>query len=211
MIYELRTYTCKQGTMADVAKNAGTIGRDIRKDDFGKLEGYWMSEIGHLNQVMHLWSYKDLNERDRLRGELAKNARWNNEYIPAIRPNLIRQEVRLLNAVKAPVAPATTPNLYELRCYRAKPGGAKPWISLFTKALEVREKYSKICALWTTESPQPNEIVHIWAYTDLNARAKVRADATKDAGWQAFLKESGQYLDEMTSTIAIPAAHSPLK
>jgi hypothetical protein len=197
--------------MPEVAKTAGSVGRDIRKDDYGKLEGYWMSEIGHLNQVMHLWSYKDLNERERLRGELAKNQRWNNEYIPAIRPNLIRQEVRLLNAVKAPVAPASTPNIYELRAYRTKPGGARPWVGLFTKALEVREKYSKICALWITEAPQPNEVCHIWAYKDLNTRAQVRSESTKDPGWQSFLKEAAQYLEEMQSTIMVPAAHSPLK
>jgi hypothetical protein len=211
MIYELRTYTCKQGTMPQVANTAGTIGRDIRKDDYGKLEGYWMSEIGPLNQVMHLWSYKDLNERERLRGELAKNQRWNKEYIPAIRPSLIRQEVRLLNVVKAPVAPASTPNIYELRNYRARPGGARPWVELFTKALEVREKYSKIVALWITEAPQPNEVCHIWAYRDLNARAQVRAESGKDPAWQAFVKEAAPFLEEMHSTIMLPAAHSPLK
>ena len=41
MIYELRTYTLKQGSVPEVAKNSGTVGRDIRKDDYGKLEGYW--------------------------------------------------------------------------------------------------------------------------------------------------------------------------
>ena len=65
MIYELRTYTVKQGTAPEMAKVAGTVGREIRGDNFGKLEGYWVSEIGHLNQLMHLWSYSDLNERAR--------------------------------------------------------------------------------------------------------------------------------------------------
>ena len=49
---------------------------------YGKLEGYWSTEIGPLNQVMHLWSYTDLNERARLRAELAKNQRWTQEYMP---------------------------------------------------------------------------------------------------------------------------------
>ncbi len=57
MLYELRTYTVKPGTLGDMVKAASTVARDIRKDDFGKLEGYWISEIGPLNQVMHLWSY----------------------------------------------------------------------------------------------------------------------------------------------------------
>jgi hypothetical protein len=211
MIYELRTYTLKQGSVPEVAKNSGTVGRDIRKDDYGKLEGYWVTEIGPLNQVMHLWSYKDLNERAQLRAELAKNPRWSSEYVPLIRPNLVRQDIRLLNAVRAPAAPTKTPNVYELRCYRARPGAAKQWLDLFTGALPVREKYSKIVGLWTTEAGQPNEICHLWAYADLNARAAVRAESGKDPGWQAFLKSSTGLLDEMHSTIMLPAAHSPLK
>jgi hypothetical protein len=211
MIYELRTYTTKQGAVQDVAKAAGTVGREIRKDDYGKLEGYWVTEIGPLNQVMHLWSYKDLNERARLRAELAKNQRWNTEYTPLTRANLIRQDVRLLNAVREPVAPTKTPNIYELRCYRAKVGNARPWLDRFTKALAVREKYSKIVALWITEAGQPNEVCHLWAYPDLNTRASIRAEVAKDPGWQAYLKESAGMLEEMHSTIMLPAAHSPLK
>jgi len=56
MIYELRTYTVKPGTIGDMVKAASTVSRDIRGDDYGKLEGYWSTEIGPLNQVMHLWS-----------------------------------------------------------------------------------------------------------------------------------------------------------
>ena len=56
MIYELRTYTVRQGTLPDVVKAASTVSRDIRGDNFGKLEGYWQTDIGPLNQVMHLWS-----------------------------------------------------------------------------------------------------------------------------------------------------------
>ncbi len=42
MIYELRTYTLRVGTLGDVVKAASTISREIRKDDYGKLEGYYL-------------------------------------------------------------------------------------------------------------------------------------------------------------------------
>ena len=212
MIYELRTYTLKQGALADVVKAASTVSRDIRADNFGKLEGYWQTEIGPLNQVMHLWSYQDLNERARLRAELGSNPRWRAEYVPLIGPNLVRQEIRLLNAVRAPTAPERTPNIYEFRNYRAKPGGAvQQWLQLFTEALEVREGYSKIVGLWATEAPHVNEVCHIWAYPDLNARAAVRAAVAKDTAWQEFVKSATGLLDEMHSTVMLPAPHSPLK
>ncbi|MGY3609690.1 MULTISPECIES: NIPSNAP family protein [unclassified Bradyrhizobium] len=212
MLYELRTYTVKPGTLGEVVKAASTVSRDIRKDDYGKLEGYWTTEIGPLNQVMHLWSYKDFDERSRLRGELAKNPRWTGEYVPLIRPLLQRQDIRLLNAVKPPVAPASTGNIYEFRNYRAKPGGAiKLWLEALMEALPAREKYSKIVGLWQTEAGQPNEVCHIWAYPSLNARVEARANALKDPAWQEFLAKGGPLLDEMHSTIMLPAPHTPLQ
>ena len=56
MIYEFRTYTTGPGQAPLLAKYSAEIGRPIRGDEHGKLEGYWLTEIGPLNQVMHLWS-----------------------------------------------------------------------------------------------------------------------------------------------------------
>ena len=212
MLYELRTYTVKPGTLGDMVKAASTVSLDIRGNNYGKLEGYWSTEIGPLNQVLHLWSYSDFADRARLRAELAKNPRWTGEYLPIIRPLLMRQEVRLLNAIRPPVAPSSTGNIYELRNYRAKPGGAvRQWLDAFTAVLPAREKHSKIVALWQTEAPQPNEVCHLWAYPDLNARAEARGNAMKDPAWQEFLGKGSALLDEMHSTIMLPAPHSPLK
>jgi NIPSNAP len=212
MIYELRTYTVKPGTIGDMVKAASTVSKDIRGDNFGKLEGYWFTEIGPLNQVMHLWSYSDLNERARLRAELSKNSRWTSEYIPLLRPILLHQQVRLMNAIKPPVAPNSTGNVYELRAYRAKPLGAvRQWIDAFTAALPAREQYSKIVGLWQTETPQPNEVCHIWAYPSLNARTEARGKSLEDPVWKEFLGKGPGFLEEMSSTIMLPAPHSPLK
>jgi len=212
MIYELRTYTVKPGTLGDMVKAASTISYEIRGDNYGKLEGYWMTEIGPLNQVLHMWSFASFEERARLRAELAKIPRWGSEYVSLIRPLLIRQDVRLMNAVRPPVAPASTGNVYELRNYRGKPaGGLKQWLEAFTAVLPAREKYSKIVGLWQTEAGQPNEACHIWAYPDLNTRAEVRANTMKDPAWQEFLTRGPGFLEEMHSTIMLPTPHSPLK
>ena len=211
MIYELRTYTVRQGTLPEVIKLSSTLSRDIRKDDYGRLMGYWATEIGPLNQVMHLWTYSDLNERARLRAELAKNERWVKEYLPLNTAILVRQDIRLLNPVVGPAAPAGKPNVYELRNYRTKPRAARQWAELIQKALPVREKYSKMVGLWITEAGQPNEVCHIWAYPDLNARAAARDQANKDPAWQEFSKTGRPMLEDQQSVIMLPAAHSALK
>src|SRR5262245_14172304 len=115
MIYELRTSTVKQRSLAEAVKAAGTLSLEIRNDNYGKLEGCWQTEIGPLNRVMELWSYQDLNQRARLLGELSANPRWRAEYLRLFHPHLIREEIRLLNEVRAPKAPVQTPNIYEFR------------------------------------------------------------------------------------------------
>jgi hypothetical protein len=210
MIHELRTYTIRPGTLPEIIKSSA-VSRGIRGDSYGRLEGYWSTEIGPLNQVIHLWTYADLNERQRLRTELARNERWQREYVPLNKDILLRQDVRLLTPVNGPVAPAGTPNVYELRTYRSVPGAARRWADLIMKVMPARERHSKNVGLWVTEAGQPNEICHIWAYKDLNHRAQVRAAAVADPEWQAFLKESSPLLDEMHSTIMLPTVHSPMQ
>ena len=90
-------------------------------------------------------------------------------------------------------------------------GGLKQWLDAFTAVLPEREKYSKIVGLWTTEAGQPNEACHIWAYPSLNARAEARGNAMKDPAWQEFLGKGPGFLEEMHSTIMLPAPHSPLQ
>lgn len=211
MIYELRTYTCQPGTQAIVARNSGTVAKDIRGDSYGKLEGYWLTEIGTLNQVMHLWSYESFDERARLRAELSRNERWVDEYLPLIRPHLVRQHVRLMLPLLPYKKPAGDGHVYEYRAYRAKATRAREWAKLFADIMPVREQYSSPVCAWITDAGEPNEVSHLWAYPSLDERLAIRAKVMQDPRWQGFLKEAGPLLEEMTSTIALPAAHSPLQ
>ena len=182
------------------------------RDNYGKLEGYWMTEVGPLNQVMHLWSFADLNERARLKAALSQNEAWNNDYLPTMRPLLVRQDNRILNQLVGPIAPENNAgNLYEFRNYRLRPGTLKTWLGHFTEVLPVREKYSKIVGLWSSEAGQPNEVCHIWAYPSFEARMAARTAVGQDPGWQAFLGKAVESIEEMHSTLMFPASHSPLQ
>ncbi|MCH9673290.1 MAG: NIPSNAP family protein [Gammaproteobacteria bacterium] len=211
MIHELRTYTLRPGSVPTVIENSGAVARRIRANDYGKLEGYWSTEIGALNQVVHLWSYDDLNERQRLRKALGENPEWVNEYLPLILPHLLKQEIRLLQPLRPLGGVSTTGNIYEYRNYRCRVGTVKAWSEKFIKALPAREKYSPNLGTWVTEAGQPNEVSHLWVYPDLNARAQARADAAKDPQWQAFLGDGPSMLEQMQSTVMLPAPFSPLQ
>ena len=62
-----------------------------------------------------------------------------------------------------------------------------------------------------TEVAQLNEVVHVWAYRDLNDRAAVRGKVLQDPEWQAFLSKATPLLIEMRSIALIPAPSSPMK
>ena len=210
MIHELRTYSIAAGQLGTVVKNAGETGRAIRGDGYGRLEGYWTTEIGPLGKVVHLWSYPSLDERRRLRAALARNRAWVEEYLPLLHPHLVRQEIRLLDPFLPFKAPERAGNVYELRCYRVRAGRVREWADLFRAVMPVRERYSKNVGAWVTEAPQPNEVCHLWAYPGLDARMAIRAEVGKDPDWQAFLKRSAPLVEEAHSTILLPAPHSPL-
>jgi NIPSNAP protein len=211
VIYELRTYTLQPGTQAQFVKNSAEVGRKARGDKYGKLEGYWSTEFGTLNQVVHLWSFDSLDERARLRGDLAKNEEWTTKYLPLTRGALLAQENKILSPVLPLKPPADTGHVYELRWYRAHVGRLPEWLSLFTGIMPVREKYSKNVGVFQTEAGQLNEAVHLWAYKDLNDRAAVRGRVLQDPDWQVFLGKSAPCLVEMKSIILNPAPHSPMK
>ena len=78
-------------------------------------------------------------------------------------------------------------------------------------SLRINKKYSPIVGLWTGLAPQPNEAVHMWHYTDLNARMKVRTAASADPEWQEFLGKGAGMLVEMQSVILLPTAFSPMQ
>jgi hypothetical protein len=163
MIYELRTYTLQPGTQGQYLKNSSEVGRKIRGDKYGKFEGGWSTEFGTLNQYVHLWSFESLNERERLRSELAKNEEWTKGYLPHTRGSLLAQENKILSPVLPLKPPAGAGHVYELRWYRAHVGKLAEWLALFTGVMPAREKYSKNVGVFQTEAGQLNEVVHLGA------------------------------------------------
>jgi hypothetical protein len=211
MIHELRTYTLKAGTQAAYLKLSGELGRKIRGDRYGKLEGYWYTEFGTINQLVHLWSFADLNERDRLRAALAKDEAWNKEYIPQIRPMMLAQENKILQPAVPLQPPADTGNVYELRWYRTHVGQAAEWIEIFKGILPTREKFMRRVGVWQTQIGQLNEVVHMWVFRDLKERAEARARLAENAEWQAFLGKSAPMLAHMQAIVLLPTAFSPMR
>jgi hypothetical protein len=213
MIYELRIYTLRPGALPEYLRLQKEVGRAIRGDDYGKFEGAWSSEFGTLNQYVHLWSYADAGERQRLRVELAKNEAWSKEFIARTAGLVRNQENRILLLVEG--VPFTPPDrgghVYELRSYRAHYQQAPKWVGHFKAVLPARQEYSRLVGLWTGDVGPLNQVTHLWAYDDLNQRADVRARVMQDPRWKDYLASSLPLLAEQHAVVLVPTDYSPLK
>ena len=74
MIIEMRTYLLKPGTVpAFMERFAEGLPARIQ---FSKLGGIWHTEVGTLNQVVHVWPYESLEDRERIGQAARKTGKW---------------------------------------------------------------------------------------------------------------------------------------
>jgi hypothetical protein len=84
MFYEIRTYRLKNGTVPDYLKVVGEDGISLQKKHLGTLVGYFFSEIGPINEIVHIWAYSGLDDREARRARLAADPAWR-AFLPKIR------------------------------------------------------------------------------------------------------------------------------
>jgi hypothetical protein len=102
MLVEKRTYTLYPGKTSEYLKLYEQEGMAIQTRILPRMVGYFCSELGELNQIIHMWGYDDLNERERKRKELGADPGWQ-AYIGKVRPLIVRQESQIL--IPTPFSP----------------------------------------------------------------------------------------------------------
>jgi hypothetical protein len=212
MIHELRRYTIKPGKVAEYVEKAASIGREVRGDRYGRLLGYWSSELGALNQVVHLWEYADLAARATARAGLAKDERWVKEYLPATQGLLEAQTNMILAPFDwAPFRPTSGMGIHELRIYRLHPSKIGAYGEAMRELLPIREKHSAPVGYWQVEIGPLNTVVHLWGYRDLGHRTEVRRGLAEDQTWQTAVGQLVPLLQAQEAAILVPARHSPCR
>ena len=99
MIVDHRTYTLfpgKVGPFLDVFEREGL---PLYSHYCGKLIGYYVAESGTLNQLIHLWAYESVEDRERRRAELYGDPKWA-DFLATALPLVMSQESRLLKPTR---------------------------------------------------------------------------------------------------------------
>lgn len=102
MIVEQRTYRFRPGGIADFMRlyQAGPLALQTRI--LGNMLGYFVTEIGPLNETVHLWGYDGLDERARRRAALMAEPDWR-AFLGQVLPLIESQHSRIL--LPAPFSP----------------------------------------------------------------------------------------------------------
>jgi hypothetical protein len=205
MIYEVRTYTLAPG---GVPKFEAAFAEALpHREKYSKLGAFWHTEIGPLNQVIHVWPYEDLDERTEIRAEAAKDAHWPPRNEPGVLLNM-ESEIMLPAPFMRPMGNQQLGNIYEMRSYDYQPGSIPEVIKLWSEAIPHREEFSPLAAAWYSELGGLNKWVHVWPYKSLGERDRIRAEASTNPHWPPPTR---QYLVKQQTKILVPASFSPMK
>jgi hypothetical protein len=203
VIYEMRIFDLQPGMVPDFAARYATA--LPRRTQISPLGAFWHTEIGPLNQVVVVWPYEDMAERERARAEAAKAGMWP----PDVAELIQREETWILNPAPfmRAMQPAELGNVYEMRMYTVKAGNMSEVLRRWGACIEERETLSPLAAGWYTDLGPLSIWIHVWPYKDLGERARVRASAQQLKNWPPPARELYTHQE---NKILVPAAFSPL-
>ena len=213
MIYEVRTYDLKPHSVAEVEKRFGEAYEHRKKHSL--LAAFWHTEIGPLNQIIHVWGYKDLAERATIRAAAVKDGTWppkTSEFIVSM-----RSEIMIPFSFSPELKPGKMGPYFEMRIYTLANGAQLPKLqALWEKGLPERTKISPLCAAWHSELGVLNQFIHIWPYKSVDERNAVRDKAKATGMWppSVLAKTTGlppYDIIKQENKIVMPSSFSPLQ
>lgn len=97
MLYDVRTYTCRAGTIRKHLALYAEHGYAVQSRHLGKPLAYLQTETGNVNSYMHIWVYANAADRETRRQALQKDPEWANYLTRSAEAGfLISQENRLM-------------------------------------------------------------------------------------------------------------------
>jgi len=214
MIYEFRTYDLKPHSLPELEKRFAEA-YEYRKK-FSQLAAFWHTEIGPLNQIIHVWPYKDLEERTRIRDTAVKEGAG--KWPPKTAEFMVRQRSEIF--LPFPFSPEMKPGkqgpFFEMRVYTYAAGQLPNLTKAWTLAIPNRLKHGPATAILYSELGGLNQFMHIWPYKSLDERWALRNKLRETGEWppSVVAKKAGlpeYHLVQQENKIVMPSAFSPLQ
>jgi hypothetical protein len=210
MIVDLRTYTLKPGGLGAYFKAYGNNGWPIQNKYLPKCLGYYFVDIGVQNRVVHLWEYEDIAQRATCRTAMEADPNWNG-YRAASAHFFVSQENRVMK--DAPFWPAMKSaenvpiGIVDKRTYFLEPGKLGEYAKVYREeGIDVQIGHLGRCiGYYVSDIGPQHQLVHLWAYKDLEDRVRRRAAMQADPKWQSYLSKAAHLFTHQENEILRPA------
>jgi hypothetical protein len=207
MIYEIRTYSLKPGCVGEYEKRFAD-GLEVRSN-YSDLYGFWHTEIGPLNQVVHIWAYESLQQRADVRAAASRDP--SGKWPPNSNDLLISQESDILIPIKGMdhhTAVRELGSVYELRMYTYSAGALAGVAEAFSAAYPGRHGVYPVGGIWTSDLGNLNRLYQLFPYKNWDHRDEVRAELREKHLWPAHTE--ARPVTQLVRHM-VPAAFSPLR
>ena len=204
MIYEIRTYDLKPRSIPEFERR--TAERLPGRLEYSRLGGFWRTEVGPLNQVVHIWPYDDLNRRAEIRAQAIAGGAWppdNAEFILDMQSEVYHPAEFMTPLGERKIGP-----VYEMRIYTYPPGAIPAVLEAWGGRIAEREKLSPLAGCWYSEIGALSKFVHLWAYESFEERLRIRAEATAKGIWPP---PSGVTPLKQENKLLVPFPFSPMQ
>ena len=102
MIIDERTYALHPGKIPEFLELYQAEGYAVQTSHLGEPVGWFWTEIGVLNQIVHLWGYENMADREKRRAGMAADPKWQ-AYLKKASPYFREMQNRIL--IPAPFSP----------------------------------------------------------------------------------------------------------
>jgi hypothetical protein len=96
MIVEQRQYTIKIGSAPLYFSNYEQLGLAVQRRILGNLAGYYVTEVGSLNLIVHQWAYESMGEREQRREKLGNDPDWKAYLAKSREAGLVHKQENLI-------------------------------------------------------------------------------------------------------------------
>jgi hypothetical protein len=96
MIVEERIYTLKVASVPEYLKLYEAEGFKIQLGHLGHQVGYYSTEVGDLNLLVHMWAYESFEDRLKRRAALGADPAWR-AYLGKAAHLILNQKNRIMN------------------------------------------------------------------------------------------------------------------
>ena len=206
MIYEVRSYRLKPRSVPQFLDVFGEAYE--KRKEFSPLSAFLFTEVGPLNEVIHIWPYESYAERDRIRAEAVKSGHWP----PKGAEFIVDQKSEIFTPFPF-VGEFGTGNLgplFEWREYTVTTGMMPAVMKGWEESIDERRKASTLVIAMQTDTGVLSKYVHIWAYRDFAHHAEVRADMLAKGIWPPKGSPKGG-LRYQENKLCLAAPFSPLQ